>query len=122
MDGETSLSVAHRPCDTSDMKRRSQEDRDAITVEIGFALVSAAFLAAAAFVAVTMTTVYFDLPRAAERVLVRIGAVVAAVVFVARLVDVLWGFPRPGSRRPAAAHRPQDPSQPSQPGRTSPDS
>ncbi|MGW3689724.1 DUF6332 family protein [Streptomyces sp. NPDC005125] len=69
-----------------------------------------------------MTAVYLDLPRTAERVLVWIGAVVAAVVFVARLVDVLWGFPRRGSRRPAATHRPQDPSQPSQPGRTSPDS
>ncbi|MGW3759675.1 DUF6332 family protein [Streptomyces sp. NPDC005131] len=100
------------------MGRRSQEDRDVMTVEIGFALVSAALLAAAAFVAVTMTAVYLDLPRTAERVLVRIGA----VVFVARLVDVLWGFPRRGSRRPAATHRPQDPSQPSQPGRTSPDS
>ncbi|MGW1733091.1 DUF6332 family protein [Streptomyces sp. NPDC001999] len=105
------------------MGRRSQEDRDAMTVEIGFALVSAAFLAAVAFVSVTMTTVYFDLPRTAERVLVRVGAVVATVVFVARLVDVLWGFPRRGSRRPTAVHGgPQAPSQPSQPGRTSPDS
>ncbi|MET7788715.1 DUF6332 family protein [Streptomyces sp900116325] len=104
------------------MGRRRQEDRDAMTVEIGFALVSAAFLAAVAFVAVTMATVFLDLPRTAEHVLVRIGAVVAAVVFVARLVDVLWGFPRRGRRGPAATHRPQTPSQPSQPGRTSPDS
>ncbi|MFI5632652.1 DUF6332 family protein [Streptomyces sp. NPDC051664] len=104
------------------MGRRSQEDRDAVTVEIGFALVSAAFLAAAAFVAVAAPTVYLDLPRTAEHLLDRIGAVVAAVVFVARLVDVLWGFPRRGSRRPAATHGPQAPSQPSQPGRTSPDS
>lgn len=93
-----------------------------MTVETGYALVSGAFLAAAAFIAVAMTTEYLDLPRRVEHVLDRIGAVVAAVVFVARLVDVLWGFPRPGSRRPAAAHRPQAPSQPSQPGRTSPDS
>ncbi|MFF0290572.1 DUF6332 family protein [Streptomyces sp. NPDC005262] len=106
------------------MGRRSQEDRDAMTVEIGFALVSAAFLAAAAFVAVAMTTVYLDLPRTAEHVLDRIGAVVAAVVFIARLVDVLWGFPRRGGRRPAGTDGPQAPapSQPSQPGRTSPDS
>lgn len=93
-----------------------------MTVEIGFALVSAAVLAAAAFLAVGAPTVYLDLSRATERVVFLIGAVVAAVVFVARLVDVLWGFPRRGSRRPVATHRPQAPSQPSQPGRTSPDS
>ncbi|MET7859909.1 DUF6332 family protein [Streptomyces sp. NPDC005318] len=104
------------------MGRRSQEDRDAMTVEIGFALVSGAVLAAAAFVAIGATSVYLDLSRTAEHVVFMSGAVVAALVFVARLVDVLWGFPRRGSRRPVAPLRPQDPPQPSQPGRTSPDS
>ncbi|MFB6784070.1 MULTISPECIES: DUF6332 family protein [unclassified Streptomyces] len=104
------------------MGRRSQEDRDAMTVEIVFALVSGAVLAAAAFIAVGAATVYLDLSRTAERVVLLSGAVVSAVVFVARLVDVLWGFPRRGRGRPTATLRPQDPSQPSQPGRTRPDS
>ncbi|MDF6040744.1 DUF6332 family protein [Streptomyces sp. JH14] len=103
------------------MGRRSQEDRDAMTVEIGFALVSGAVLAAAAFLAIGATSVYLDLSRTAEHVVFTSGAVVAAVVFVARLVDVLWGFPRRG-RGPTARLRRQTPPQPSQPGRTSPDS
>jgi hypothetical protein len=104
------------------MGRRSQEDRDAMTVEIVFALVSGAVLAAVAFIAVAAPTVCLDLPRAAERVVLLSGAVVSAVVFVARLVDVLWGFPRRGHGRPVGALRPQAPPQPSQPGRTRPDS
>ncbi|MFE7705030.1 DUF6332 family protein [Streptomyces sp. NPDC057486] len=104
------------------MGRRSQEERDAMTVEIVFALVSGAALAAAAFVAVAATTVFLDLSRAAERVVLLSGAVVSAVVFVARLVDVLWGFPRSRRDRPMVTRRPQAPSQPSQPGRTRPDS
>ncbi|MEW2488157.1 DUF6332 family protein [Streptomyces sp. NPDC048411] len=104
------------------MGRRSQEDRDAMTIEIVFALVSGAVLAVAAFIAVAAPTVFLDLPRTAERVVLLSGAVVSAVVFVARLVDVLWGFPRRGRGRPMGALRPQAPSQPSQPGRTRPDS
>ncbi|MFE7243937.1 DUF6332 family protein [Streptomyces sp. NPDC057580] len=104
------------------MGRRSQEDRDAMTVEIVFALVSAAVLAAAAFIAVAATTVCLDLSRTAEQVVLLSGAVVSAVVFVARLVDVLWGFPRRGRGRPMATLRARAPSQPSQPGRTRPDS
>ncbi|MFF1838937.1 DUF6332 family protein [Streptomyces sp. NPDC058231] len=104
------------------MGRRSQEDRDAMTVEIGFALATGVLLAATAFVCVGATTLYLDLPRAAERVVLLGGAVVAATVFVARLVDVLWGFPRGVTGRPDAQHRTRAADQPSQPGRTSPDS
>lgn len=93
-----------------------------MTVEIVFALVSGAVLAAAAFIAVGATTVYLDLSRVAERVVLLSGAIVSAVVFVARLVDVLWGFPRRGRGRPMDTLGPQAPSQPSQPGRTRPDS
>lgn len=44
------------------------------------------------------------------------GAVLGAVVFVVRVVHVLWRFPG------AAAALPSGAGQPSQPGRTSPDS
>ena len=88
--------------------RRGQAERDAITVEIGYALCSAAFAAAVVFGAVVGPVFVFDLPDGARRALVGVGATVAAVLFVVRVVSVLVRF------RPSA--------QPSQPGRTSPDS
>ena len=88
--------------------RRGQAERDAITVEIGYALCSAAFAAAVVFGAVVGPVFVFDLPEGARRALVGGGATVAAVLFVVRVVSVLVRF------RPSA--------QPSQPGRTSPDS
>ncbi|WP_405875574.1 MULTISPECIES: DUF6332 family protein [unclassified Streptomyces] len=88
--------------------RRDQAARDAITVEIGYALFSAAFAAAVVFGAVAGPALVFDLPRGVETVLLRTGLVLAPVLFLARVVSVLVRF-----RRAA---------QPSQPGRTSPDS
>ncbi|MEU1101925.1 DUF6332 family protein [Streptomyces tibetensis] len=93
---------------TSHGGRCSQAERDAITVEIGYALCSAAFAAAVIFGAVAGPALIFDLPETAERVLVRAGLVLAPVLFAARVVSVLLRFRRAG--------------QPSQPGRTSPDS
>ncbi|GAA4129863.1 hypothetical protein GCM10022285_17780 [Streptomyces tunisiensis] len=87
--------------------RRGQAERDAITVEIGYALCSAAFAAAVVFGAVAGPALLFALPGAVETVLVR-GGGVPGVLFAVRTVSVLVRF-----RRAA---------QPSQPGRTSPDS
>ncbi|MFE0435095.1 DUF6332 family protein [Streptomyces nigra] len=87
--------------------RRGQAERDAITVEIGYALSSAAFAAAVVSGAVVGPVFVFDLPDGVRGV-VGVGATVAAVLFVVRVVSVLMRF-RPGA-------------QPSQPGRTSPDS
>ncbi|MBT3152600.1 hypothetical protein HTV45_17245 [Streptomyces sp. CHD11] len=89
-------------------QRRTQAERDAITVEIGYALLSAALAAALVLGAVAGPALLFELPAAVEVLLVRGGWVVAAVLFVVRTVAVLVRF-----RRAA---------QPSQPGRTSPDS
>ncbi|MCD7440749.1 DUF6332 family protein [Streptomyces lincolnensis] len=89
--------------------RRGQAERDAITVEIGYALVSAVFLAAVCFGAVAGPALLFDLPRTLELVLLRVGMVVAPVLFAARVISVLVRF---------REERPQ----PSQPGRTNPDS
>lgn len=88
--------------------RRTKAEQDAATVETGYALCSAAFAAAVVFGAIAGPALLFDLPRALELLLVRAGEIVAPVLFVARVVSVLMRF-RQGA-------------QPSQPGRTSPDS
>ncbi|MFF7791333.1 DUF6332 family protein [Streptomyces sp. NPDC007991] len=93
---------------TSHGGRRTQAERDAMTVEIGYALCSAAFAAAVVFGAVAGPALLFDLPDTPERLLLRAALVLTPVLFVARVVSVLLRF------RSAA--------QPSQPGRTSPDS
>ncbi|MER7896850.1 DUF6332 family protein [Streptomyces sp. NPDC096046] len=90
---------------TSHGGRRTQAERDAITVEIGYALCSAAFAAAVVFGAVAGPALLFDLPDTPERLLLRAGLVLAPVLFAARAVSVLVRF------------RKAD-----QPGRTSPDS
>ncbi len=89
--------------------RRTQADRDALTVEIGYALLSAVFVAALAFGVIAGPKLMFTMPYTIERGLLVTGAAVAAALFVLRVVTVLWRF-TPPSR------------QPSQPGRTSPDS
>lgn len=88
--------------------RRTQAQRDAITVEIGYALFSAAFAAAVLFGAVAGPALLFALPDGLETVLLRTGLVLAPVVFTARVVGVLVRF--------------RGRAQPSQPGRTNPDS
>ncbi|MFJ7071532.1 DUF6332 family protein [Streptomyces sp. NPDC098781] len=88
--------------------RRGQAERDAITVEIGYALFSAAFAAALLFGAVAGPAFVFDLSDGVRGVLVGVGATVAVVLFFARVVSVLMRFR-------------QNP-QPSHPGRTNPDS
>ncbi|MER5519362.1 DUF6332 family protein [Streptomyces sp. NPDC002763] len=93
---------------TSHGGRRGRAERDAITVEIGYALCSAVFAAAVVFGAVAGPALLFDLPGGLEHALPLVGVALATVVFFARVVSVLVRFQRS--------------SQPSQPGRTSPDS
>jgi hypothetical protein len=98
------------------MGRRTRADRDAITVETGYALVSGLLRAAAAFAVVAGAGALPGLPEGAERGLLRAGCAAAALAFGVRVRAVLWRFPRgpaPGGG---------EPDQPSQPGRTSPDS
>jgi hypothetical protein len=89
-------------------RRRTQADRDAVTVEIGYALCSAAFAAAVLFGAVAGPAYLFGPTGGVRTALVGAGTVSAVVVFFARVVSVLVRFERGG--------------QPSQPGRTKPDS
>ncbi|KAA0927106.1 DUF6332 family protein [Streptomyces apricus] len=88
--------------------RRTQSERDEITVEIGYALASALFAAAVVFGVLAGPALLFDLPRAVEKALLGTGTALAAVLFLVRVVSVLLRFRRG--------------TQPSQPGRTSPDS
>ncbi|MEU2776421.1 DUF6332 family protein [Streptomyces sp. NPDC007162] len=95
---------------TSHGARRGQAERDAITVEIGYALFSGVLAAALAFGAVAGPALLFDLPAGVEQALRPAGTVAAALLFVARVVGVLAHFRRAGQ-----------PSEPGQPGRTRPD-
>ncbi|MET9367331.1 DUF6332 family protein [Streptomyces griseoflavus] len=85
--------------------RRTRAERDAITVEIGYALVSAAFAAAVVLGAVAGPALLFELPDAVETSLLRGGVVLAAVLFPVRTVSVLVAFrrrTRQGRTRPEA--------------------
>ncbi|MFH8467752.1 DUF6332 family protein [Streptomyces sp. NPDC017991] len=88
--------------------RRMQSERDAITVEIGYALASAAFAAAVLFGVLAGPALLLDLPTTVERALLVTGTALATALFFLRVISVLTRF-RQGP-------------QPSQPGRTSPDS
>jgi hypothetical protein len=88
--------------------RRRQAERDAITVEIGYALFSAAFAAAVLFGAIVGPAFVFDVSDGTRSTLVGVGITVAVVLFAARVVSVLTRF--------------RQASQPNQPGRTNPDS
>ncbi|MFF3850228.1 DUF6332 family protein [Streptomyces sp. NPDC002328] len=83
--------------------RRRQERRDAITVEIGYALFSAAFAAAVLFGAVAGPALLFQLPSTVETLLIRTGYVLAPLVFVVRVVSVLVRF-RPEGATPGPTH------------------
>lgn len=72
--------------------RRTQAERDAMTVEIGYALFSGVFAAAVVFGAMAGPALLFALPGTVERALL-LGALVAAVVlFAVRVVSVLVQF------------------------------
>ena len=90
--------------------RRTQAERDEITVEIGYALGSAVFAAAMVFGTVAGPAFAFGLSGGARHALVASGITAASVVFVVRVVSVLVRYGRRAG------------DQPSQPGRTSPDS
>ncbi|MEU2336877.1 DUF6332 family protein [Streptomyces sp. NPDC006654] len=81
---------------TSHGVRRGQAERDAITVEIGYALFSAAFAAALGFGAVAGPALLFDLPAGVEQALRPAGTVAAVLLFAARVVSVLVRFRRAG--------------------------
>ncbi|MEU1090712.1 DUF6332 family protein [Streptomyces sp. NPDC005576] len=77
--------------------RRTQQDRDEITVEIGYALLSACFLGGVVLAAIAGPALVWDLSPAVDKALLITGASVGGVLAVLRVVHVLWQF---GARRP----------------------
>ncbi|MGZ9929287.1 DUF6332 family protein [Streptomyces sp. NC-S4] len=75
-------------------RRRTQADRDAITIEIGYAFVSACFAAVLAFGAVYGPTLAFSLAPSTRGILAVAGGILAAAVFLLRITHVLLGFAR----------------------------
>lgn len=92
------------------MRRRTQAERDANTVEIGFALFVATSLAGGTILVIGSPAFFFGVTSPREATLVRAGVIAGAVVFVVTLVAIL------------VRHRRRTTRQPSQPGRTRPDS
>ncbi|MEU9736788.1 DUF6332 family protein [Streptomyces sp. NPDC048002] len=88
--------------------RRDKAAQDAFVVELGYALCSALFAAAVVFGAVAGSALLFTLPERVAGALMLSGKVFAALLFVGRVISVMVRF------GPSA--------QPSQPGRTNPDS
>lgn len=87
---------------------RTAAERDAVTIEIMYALVTGALLGGVGFLVTASPVLGGLLPRSWEAPWVTVCACLGAVLCAARLLQVLrW--------RPAR-------NQPSQPGRTSPDS
>lgn len=74
------------------MGRESRWDKDAMTVEITFALVTAAVLAGVIFAAAWALTLVLDLPGSAARAMVAGGALLGAVAGVWHLVRLLLRF------------------------------
>ncbi|MFF1562978.1 DUF6332 family protein [Streptomyces sp. NPDC058293] len=75
-----------------DMGRESRSEKDAMTVEIVFALMTAAVLAGVIFAAAWTLVLALDLSGSAERGMLAGGALLGAVAGVWRLVRVLLRF------------------------------
>lgn len=74
------------------MATRDQAERDAITVEIAFAVVTGALLAGVLFVIVASPALFGDLGEARTGTWVKAGALVATAGFAYRVVSVLRRF------------------------------
>ncbi|MFG3407753.1 DUF6332 family protein [Streptomyces sp. NPDC048142] len=75
-----------------DMGRESRWEKDAMTVEVVFALVTAVALAAAVFAVALALTLVFDLSGSASKGVLTGGALVGVTAGVWRLVRVLYRF------------------------------
>ncbi|WP_369142165.1 DUF6332 family protein [Streptomyces sp. R44] len=77
-----------------DMGRESRWEKDAMTVEIGFALVTAAVLAALVFGVLLVPALLVGVNEPAGKALLTAGAVLAGLAAVWRVVRVLVRFDR----------------------------
>ncbi|UUS29871.1 MULTISPECIES: DUF6332 family protein [Streptomyces] len=76
-----------------------QMRRDAVTVEIGYAVVTGALLAAAVFCLVASPVLLLEPSRAVQRGLLVAASSAAGLAFAVRAVRVLWRFGRRHPRR-----------------------
>ncbi|WP_326622150.1 DUF6332 family protein [Streptomyces decoyicus] len=99
---------------------RTRAERDAVTVEIMFALVSGAFVGGLGFGVLSSAILWAGLPDAWSGPWLAASGAVGGMLCGVRVVRVLRRMPR----RPAAGPSARDVVriQPSQPGRTNPDS
>ncbi|MET7763900.1 DUF6332 family protein [Streptomyces sp. NPDC005336] len=72
---------------------RSQADRDALTVEIVFAVVTAGLLAAVLFFAIASPALFGDPGRTQEAAWLTAATAAATAGFALRIVHVLWYLP-----------------------------
>jgi hypothetical protein len=79
---------------------RSQAEQDATTVEIGYALASAAFLAAVVFGVIAGPALLLDLPPAGDRALLVTGTAAAGLLAAVRVVHVLRRHARGQAAQP----------------------
>ncbi|WP_328911874.1 MULTISPECIES: DUF6332 family protein [unclassified Streptomyces] len=98
---------------------RTRSERDAATVETVYATVTGALLAAGGFVAVISPVLAGAVHGPAAKGCFTAAVIVAAALFCGRVALTLRRFER-RNRLGDLADRPRD--QPSQPGRTNPDS
>jgi hypothetical protein len=110
---------------------RTRAERDATTVEMVFAAVSGAVLAAVGFLAVASPVMAGQAHGTAREGWFTAAVIVAAAVFCGRVAVTLRRFERRNRQREQLPERdggkvsdaePALPGQPSQPGRTRPDS
>ncbi|WP_228978921.1 DUF6332 family protein [Streptomyces sp. DH12] len=83
-----------------------QARRDAMTVEIGYAVVTGTLLAAAVFCLLAVPLLLLDLARPVRRGLLVTASGAAGLAFAVRAVGVLWRFgdAYPQRRPDAGAH------------------
>jgi hypothetical protein len=72
---------------------RTQAERDAVTVEIMFAVVTGALLAALLFFVCASPALFGDLGKTAEKTWLTAAAATATAGFIARVLQVLWRLP-----------------------------
>ncbi|GAA3646216.1 DUF6332 family protein [Streptomyces chitinivorans] len=84
---------------------RDQAERDAVTVEIGYAVVSAALLAGAVWLVLMSPVLLFGVEGSGAKAFAGTATVLSAAALVWRAAVVLWGFDSRRRRRTGGAGR-----------------
>ncbi|SFJ80915.1 DUF6332 family protein [Streptomyces pini] len=71
---------------------RDQKERDAVTVEIGYAVFSAGLLAGAVWLVLMSPVLLFGVAGSAAKAVVGTATALSAAALLWRVAAVLWGF------------------------------